>query len=152
MRTLSLLLLITLVAAAPRAFAQRQASDEAAIRGRIQALETALNAHDARGGAALFAEDGDQIVGRSALYRGRPVMERAYREKLLALPKGRHIAIKVRSIRFPTPDVALVDVEGHLVEAPETTKDRAFYVMVQRDGSWLISALRVMDAEGPNND
>lgn len=146
MRNILFMLLIT-AAAGPKAHAQERASDEAAIRGRIQALESALNARDARGGAALFTEHGDQIVGGSALYSGRAAMERAYREKLLSIPEGRHISVSVRSIRFPLPDVALVNVEGHLVENPAATKDRAFYVMVRRKGSWLIEALRVMGVE-----
>jgi uncharacterized protein (TIGR02246 family) len=147
MRVLPLLLTIALAVPCRPVLGQQRAPDEAAIRKSIAALETALNAHDASGGARLFAEDGDQIVRGSAQYRGRAEIERAYREKRLAIPTGKHIAITVRSIRFISPDVALVDVEGHLVEMPSTSKDRAFYVMVRGDGSWQIAALRVYAPE-----
>ena len=147
MRVLPLLLTIILTAPGSTILGQERAADETAIRKSITALEGALNAHDATGGARLFAEDGDQIVLGSAQYRGRADIERAYREKRLSIPDGKHIAITVRSIRFISPDVALVDVEGHLVEAPSASKDRAFYVMVRRGGSWQIAALRVHGPE-----
>ena len=143
MRVLPLLLLITLTAPCPTLLGQQRSPDEAAIRKSVEALAAALNARDAKGGARLFAEDGDQIVLGSARYRGRADIERAYREKRLSIPDGKHIAIAVMSIRFVLPDVALVDVEGHLVERPATSRDRAFYIMVRRGGAWQIAALRV---------
>ena len=148
MRVLMLFLAIGLSAPSCAAFAQQRASDENAIRSQVKALEGALNTRDAIGGAGLFAEDGDQIVLSSSLYRGRSTIERAYREKRLAIPEGKHILITVQSVRFISPDVALVDVEGQLVETPSTSKDRAFYVMVRRGGSWHIAALRVFAPEG----
>lgn len=141
------MLLIFLVAAlvlvAGPASPQNQAADEAAIRDRVAAMETALNAGDYAGVAALYAPDGDVMIVDGPIVSGRAAIQADAEADWGAAPE-RRIALTVTSLRFLGPDVAIVNTRAELNEG--AWEDRGTWVMVRRGGEWLLAALRVLPA------
>lgn len=128
-----------------------RSAQEDAIRAQVATLERSSNARDAVANAAVFSETGDLIlpgaprqVGRAAI---RAMWERIWRGG----DPSRRLTIAVDLIRFPTPDVAIVEVKTSTSGA-QAHHDRATYVFVQRGGRWWLEALRVMPPqEGQRN-
>ena len=127
-------------------FAQPRSNAEAAIRHRVATLETAWNKRDAAALAALYAVDGDAIVMDSPLASGRPAIQAAVAADMAKQSPTLRIRITPASIRFLSPDIALVNTIARFNEGA-VEEDRGTWIMVRRRGSWLIAALRVMPAE-----
>ena len=85
-------------------------SDEAAIRGLVDAFTEGWNAHDGKACARPFAPDADftNIMGLRA--HGRDLIARGHDEILSTIFRTARISSTVESIRFIRPDVAVADV------------------------------------------
>jgi uncharacterized protein (TIGR02246 family) len=125
--------------------AQDDAGD-AAVRARIKALEAAWNARDAAGVASAYAPDGDLILGDGPRHSGRDAIRRSSAAMWSGVPPERRISISVDAIRHVGPDTAIAECTARF-SAGEPAQDRATWVMVRRQGSWWVAALRVMPAE-----
>jgi uncharacterized protein (TIGR02246 family) len=142
------MLLIAACAAQPGS--QERAGDEAAIRAQLAAMEAAWNERDAAALAALYTADGDAILllnpqrmaGQNAI---RGAAEAGSFFPLAGTP-DRRISLDVEGIRFISSDVAIADATARFL-AGEPAQTRPTYVMVRRDGTWRIAALRVLPAE-----
>ena len=66
-----ILLVVAALSFAPPALAQSRTADEAALRGRVVAFESAFNKRDGAALGALYAEDADVIIADGALVVGR---------------------------------------------------------------------------------
>ena len=127
--------------------AQSRAVDEAALRGRVVAFETAFNARDGSGLGALYAEDADLIVVDGAQVVGRAAIEVAARRDWAAASPTRRMTLTVTGIRFLSADIAIMSTRAQFSEG--LSEDRGTWIAVRRSGTWLIGALRVLPATRP---
>jgi hypothetical protein len=112
--------------------------DEAAIRAQIAGYAAARQTGDGHAQALFYTEDADEW-GSAA----REMTEgRAALEKSLALPPDPNRTVKFQPIHFTFlhDDVALVD---SLYGSPQPI-GHAMYVMVKRNGKWLIRSARIV--------
>jgi uncharacterized protein (TIGR02246 family) len=136
--------LLIFLAASGAAFGANE--DEEAIRKLMDELVAAYNRHDADAMADLFTRDADACVSLSR-YRGRNQIA-----SFFAGIEGDAIEspAKTASIRFVTPDVALMDVETTLTglrgvdggELPPLLI-KACFIATKKDNRWVYVALRI---------
>lgn len=118
--------------------AQDNPPDEAAkiSKSQVEAYVAAFNKGDAKGLAALYAEDTQHTSNEGAAMVGRgAVLENM--TKYFEKNQGATLTIEVDSARFLTPDVLLE--KGFATVNDETTRYVCSYV--KTDGTWLISEL-----------
>lgn len=109
---------------------------EKAAKAQSDAYVAAFNKGDAKGLAALYAEDaqytsdaGESIIGRAAVLDGLT--------KFFAKHKGAQLGVQMELARFLTPEVLIE--KGLSTVGDETTRYVCNYV--KKDGKWLISEL-----------
>lgn len=142
-----LLAVVAMIVIASPALTQDRAVDEAALRTRVVAFETAFNLRDGAALGALYAEDADLIIVDGAHVVGRAAIEAATRRDWAAASATRRISLTVTGIRFLSPDIAIVSTRARFNEGP--SEDRGTWIAVRRSGNWLIGALRVLPAARP---
>ena len=108
-------------------------ADEAADRAAIQAVVTALN-HGDKPVAELFTPDADGA--RELAWLNAP-----NRTPLSGVSQP---YLKVRSVRFVTPEVALVDASADQYGSLFGRSIPVLLVM-RKESRWRISALRILD-------
>jgi uncharacterized protein (TIGR02246 family) len=116
--------------------------DDEAIRKNVAAFSKAFNAGDLNGVMAGWSEDAEFIHESGKVYRGKPAI-RVMLQKALEGYKGHKQAIKIDSIRFVCPDVALE--EGTVtMTSPENVVDTGKYssVWVKAGGKWHMDRVR----------
>ncbi len=123
---------------------QSRTANEEAIRGRVARYETALNERDAAAIASLYSADGDLVYFDEARVVGLDAIQHTLESSLPELPAGLHATLTVTSIRFPSPDVAIVETAATFSEGPS---NRGTTVLVRDGGEWRHSALRIYPAE-----
>jgi len=131
---------------------QAEASSE--LRARMAAYERAWNAHDPAAVAAFFTADADMVMGNGPIASGQGEIQAWWASYFAKISKDRSGSFAVTSIRLLTPDVALVNVDSSTGRQAAGGADlptrlaRGTWVMVHRDGEWLIAALRGLPAQG----
>ena len=144
MRTITTLIVISLLPVPIVAFAQDRAADEFAIRKVVEQVNTLHNRRDIKALVALFDETVEDWAGQT---KGRDAME----ENVTALfdrEKNRiQEELEEIGIVFVTPDVAIykskrvttgsVDDEGNPLPPQKVMFAR---VMVKREGRWYLAA------------
>jgi uncharacterized protein (TIGR02246 family) len=118
--------------------------DEAEIRQRRQAAMTAWNKHDSKAIAELFAPDVDRVRSNGTYYSGRMEVEKSYADTLSGVDKNATLKEERSSVRFLTPDVALLDIVGVITDKTSGTvlREHNTMVYVKRGGSWVTAAIR----------
>ena len=126
----------------------------AAVRAQVEAYERAWNTHDATAVAAFYSQDADMVMGNGPRIIGRAAIQDWWDKYFRAIDDQRTGTFTIESLRVIAEGVALVNVntrtggrEGEGDELP-TRLARGTWIVVQRDGQWLISALRGFPAEG----
>jgi len=122
---------------------ESRSADEAAIRAQLAANFAAGNKRDASGVVATYAPDGDFMIGAGPRISGRDAMRDWIESATSKAPSDRQGSLTVDGIRFLTADVAIVESTDRFT-AGEPLQDRATWIMVRRDGTWLISAARIL--------
>ena len=140
------LTVVLLLLTSMRLNAQTNRRAESAIREQVTALESAWNKRDAVALAAVYASDGDAIMNDAPLVTGRPALQASAAANLAKHSSTLRISITPTSLRFLSPDVALVNTEAHFNEGA-VREDRGTWIFVRRKGQWLVAALRVLPAE-----
>lgn len=84
-----------------------QEPEETAIRARVKEYVAAYNRGDAKGVAAIYAEDGTHTYATGFTHRGRPEIEKGLRDSLAGPLKGTQIAITPERIRLLGEAVAV---------------------------------------------
>ena len=139
---LSMTALIVYVAAP--ASAQSNSGAEAAVRQVVSDYIAARDRGDPAGVEAVFTETADQLVSSGEWRRGRAELVRGTLASSKSNAGARTITIK--TVRFPTPDVAIADGE-YVIGATGATAARnmwSTFVMVRSGGRWRIEAIRNM--------
>lgn len=117
------------------------AADEAAIRAVVGEMYEAWARNDARRYAATYEEDADYVTFDGTRLRGRTAIEASHRQLFESVLEGTRIVGDVESIRFVTPEVAIVHATGAVVwpwheGVPPRRQSRQTLVFVKRDGAW----------------
>jgi hypothetical protein len=135
----SILIAFALVAAGSVFAETTHSADEAAIKAQLSGYAAARTQGDGHTQALFYAEDADEWGSAAReMTKGRAALE-----KTLNLPPDpkRLMRLEPLNISFLGKDVALVDATYG-----GTTGDpigHALYVMVKRDGKWLIRSARI---------
>ena len=142
--TMAVILLFTgALAGSPQEKPDR-ARDEAAIRDVVKEYFGSRDRRDAATLATLFTADADQLVSSGEWRRGRDELVRGTLASSKSNAGTRTITLK--TIRFPTSDVAIADGE-YVIGASQASAARSMwtsFVLVRSQGRWQISAIRNM--------
>ncbi len=118
-------------------------ADEAAIRALLAANSAASSAHDAEGVAATYLPDGDAWIAGLALVYGFDELVHA-EEEFGGMPGFQSWDGTIDSIRFISPDSAIVEVTGTTTLDSGSFDEEGTIVVARRDDDWRIAAWRVM--------
>jgi uncharacterized protein (TIGR02246 family) len=121
-----------------------RAQDEAAVREVVTRYMAARDARDPAAVEALFTGDADQVTTGGEWRRGRDQIRSGTAESSQRNPGSRRILIE--SVRFVTPDAALVDGRYEIGTGDAASARRMWttLVIVRTKEGWRISAIRNM--------
>ncbi|HEX8707596.1 MAG TPA: SgcJ/EcaC family oxidoreductase [Pyrinomonadaceae bacterium] len=134
--------------------AGRQSADEAAIRENVRQVQEGWNTKSAALFVQPFAEDADYVAVTGFYVKGRKANEIGHQRLFQSVFKDSTINLAVKQIRFLSPDIALVHVQGHnKTKQGETVRewDLMMTLVMTRDaGKWKIASFHnTMVNEGP---
>src|SRR4051794_17044680 len=89
------------------------AADEAAIKDRLDAFQSAWNKDDTGAMAAMFSEDGTLITPVGVWARGPAEIAKATGQEHATVFKASKYAISDVKVQWLTPDVAIADVSAN---------------------------------------
>jgi uncharacterized protein (TIGR02246 family) len=124
-----------------------QADDEAAVRALYTQAMEGWNTGRSEAFAAPFAEDGHLVAFDGTHFKGRDEIVAFHQPLFDTWLKGTRLVATVESVRFLSPDVALMHVLGGTVmrgktrPAPERDSIQTL-VALKRDGAWSLAALQ----------
>ncbi len=125
-----------------------RSEDEAAIRILLEQLIDGWNKGSGGAFAALFEEDGDQVAFDGTHLKGRHHIANFHQLLFDKFLKGSRLVGKVTSVRFLTPDVAVMHAVGGTIMAgqtdiePERNSVQTFVVKKDDIGKWWIAAFQ----------
>ena len=127
--------------------ATSQSTDEAAVRALYQQMMHGWNQGSGEAFAAVFAEDGDLIGFGGTHLKGRQEIARFHQPLFETHLKGTRLVGQVTSVRFLSPDVALMHAVGGTVmrgkSAPPPERDSIQTLVAMRDGGeWRLAAFQ----------
>ncbi len=120
-------------------------ADEAAIRELFGLLLDDWGRGDGEAYGSRFTEDADYVAFDGTLTRGRREISASHQRLFDKFLKGTRLMGRVLSIKFPSPDVALVHATGGTVmrgkTKPSPERDSIQTLVAVRKGSeWRIAA------------
>jgi uncharacterized protein (TIGR02246 family) len=98
-------------------------ADEAAIRALYKQLMNGWNSGDGNAFAAPFAEDADFVAFDGSYFKGQQEIASFHQMLFDQFLKGTRLVGKVRSVRFLTPDVAVMHAVGGTVMPGQSDLD-----------------------------
>lgn len=120
----------------------------------LKAYTAVWNTHDGNALAALFTADADLIMGSLPRIAGREAIGGWWNTYFSRIDKGRKGEFELLSLKDIAPDVRLVNVGSKTFganrddEELETRLARGTWVLVKKNETWLIVAMRGLPAEG----
>jgi len=112
----------------------------------VQSLEDSLNARDWEAFGSLFSEDGDFVLTNSRRAIGPADVQNLIAEAWADVPADVTAKLTLVALRFATPQVAILTVNGEF-SGSQPSKDRAIFVVSNQGSEWRLEAVRVFDAE-----
>ena len=141
-------------------FAQDK-TDEQAIKNQLTAMFTSWNNHNYDDMKNYTTDDVDWVNVVGMWWKGRKEVQFAHQETHKIMFKNTALEQKQTTIRFITPDVAIVHLVSYHGETttPDGSKggntdDLATLVFLKKDGKWLITAgenVRVNEIAKPHD-
>lgn len=138
---------ILLLIVSGQAFAQANEADE--LQEFVKRYEEIWQSHDGELLEDFFAYDSDMIVGIQPRIVGREAIAASWNRYFSRIDSGRLLAVSIESMRFLSPDIALINVatttggtHSETNEMLESRKARGTWVVTRGGGEWKISALR----------
>jgi uncharacterized protein (TIGR02246 family) len=127
------------------AFAQQpgaRSPEQNAIEESARAFVKAYDAGNATAVAALWADDGEYVIGQQTV-KGRLAIEKLYADFFKAHP-GSQMEIKIDSIRLLVPTVAIEQGTASVFNSPNGPPTSSAYsaVHVKQNGKWRIASVR----------
>jgi uncharacterized protein (TIGR02246 family) len=123
-------------------------SDEVAIRSLYQQMMDGWNRGSGEEFAAPFAEDGDLVGFDGTHLKGRREITSFHQQLFDTYLKGTRLVGKVRSMRFLTPDVAIMHVVGGTIMAgqsdiePGRNSIQTLVIKRNKAGQWSLAAFQ----------
>jgi uncharacterized protein (TIGR02246 family) len=120
----------------------------------VVAYAATWNTHDGDALAAIFTIDADLIMGSLPRIAGRGAISEWWDTYFSRIDECRQGEFKLLSRIDIAPEVRIVNVSSKTFgkdgcgEELETRLARGTWVVVKRDGGWLIAAMRGLPAEG----
>ncbi len=151
--SLGSILAVILVTTSPDVVRPQAQAPPEALRNMVRAYQTAWNAHDATAVVAFYASDADEVLADGPATIGREALQRSYTARFASMEPGRKISLTVTAIRMVTPSVAVINTVATTGgrtpggQALSASTDRGTWILVQKDGRWLMAGLRVYAAE-----
>jgi hypothetical protein len=123
------------------------AKDDALIRQQLAGYAEARTQGSGEKQASFYAEDGDEWE----LFASERTIGRSAIGKLLELPPepNRRFKLEILDILPLGRDAALVDAHWYRETSPRP-KGRVQYLMVKKQGTWLIQSARINPYPPPN--
>jgi uncharacterized protein (TIGR02246 family) len=124
-----------------------QSEDETAVRALYTQLMNGWNKGSAEAFSATFAKDGHLIGFDGMHFKGRDEIVSFHQPLFDRWLKGTRLVGEVESVRFLSPDVALMHARGGTVmrgksrPAPERDSIQTL-VATKRDGEWRLAAFQ----------
>lgn len=117
---------------------QHSEVEAASLREAAKSYVDALNRGDLEQIARHWTAEGDLVDETGQLFKGRELAANAQRELRSKL------TATLESIRFLTPEVAVIEGTSRLAPAPQDKPGAGHYtaVWVKRDGEWLLDIVR----------
>jgi uncharacterized protein (TIGR02246 family) len=131
---------------------KEDAKEGDAIQKQGEAFIEAFQKGDAKGVAALWAEDGEYTDLSGQQLKGRDAIEKAF-----AVFFTNNMGLKVRitsdSLHFVTPEVAIEEGVSEVFPSDGGLPSRAGYrnVHVKKNGQWLLSSVKNSELTSPSN-
>jgi uncharacterized protein (TIGR02246 family) len=124
-----------------------KAGDDAAVKAVYQEAMDGWNAGSGEAFAAAFAEDGHLVAFDGTHFEGRRDIARFHQALFDRWLKGTRLVGRVTSVRWLTPDVALMHVIGGTIMRGETRPSPVrdsiqTLVVTRKDGQWKIAAFQ----------
>jgi uncharacterized protein (TIGR02246 family) len=136
--------------------AQTSTADETAVRAIVQSQQDAWNKGDAKAFAAHAAEDClfTNIIG--APFVGRQSFEERHATIFRTIYAGSHLTVRIRTLKFVTPDVVIVEAElalsgykslppGIQADADGTLYTELEEVFANQLGGWQVVSFHNVD-------
>lgn len=123
--------------------AKRIKNDEVEIRALLQRLNQAWG--DADAFAAVFTEDAEYVTFDGSMVKGREAIAESHRPLFEGFMRGSRLEGQAPTVRFLTPDVALVHGKGAVIQRRQQKASRRAIsvqtnVVIRQDGRWQIAA------------
>ena len=135
-----LIALVATLAATPQP--KPAAADDAAVRDLVRKYADAREKNDAAAVGALFTADADQLVSSGEWRRGREALVKGV---LASTQSGGTRTTTVETVRFLTPDTAIVDARYEIVGGAYVERRMwSSFVMARTKEGWRIAAIRNM--------
>lgn len=127
--------------------ATADSADEAAVRALYRQMMDGWNQGSGEAFAAPFDDEGDFIGFDDTRFKGRREIASSHQPLFDKWLKGSRLLGQVTSVRFLTPDVALMHAVGGTVmrgkSAPSPERDSIqTLVATKRGGEWLLAAFQ----------
>jgi uncharacterized protein (TIGR02246 family) len=120
--------------------------DEQAIRDIAQRLEEGWNSGNGQAFAAPFAEDSDYVIVDGRHIKGRLANAQGHQFIFDTIYRGSTNTMRIESVRFIRPDVAIAHVRHHLKFSrdgqPAESHTRSTWVLTRDKGQWSIAAFQ----------
>ena len=145
---------LVLLAVLTTSCAQPAKQGESDFRAFLDVYTETWNQHDGAALGALFTADADLIVGNLPRVSGREAIGESWDMYFSRLDEGRRGEFELLSLRDIAPGVLLVNIGSKTSgisgrgEVLETRLARGTWVLVERNDTWLIAAMRALPAEG----
>lgn len=130
--------------------------DNSAFDSFLEAYTAKWNTHDGDAVATMFTDDADLMMGNLPRIDGREAIAAVWNAYFSRISENRKGEFHVLSLRDIASGVRLVNVRSKTFgtdqngEELETRLARGTWVLVKRDGFWLIAAMRGLPEEGEN--
>lgn len=145
--------LVLLLILSGQVFAKSNEADE--LQEFIKRYEESWQSHDGDVLGRFFDRDSDMIIGIQPRIVGREAIAASWNQYFLSIDSGRQLTVSIESMRFLSPDIALINVatttggtHSETKEILESRKARGTWVVVRANGEWRISALRAHSPVG----
>lgn len=126
------------VLAKKHATAKSQANDEQLLRKQAQDYAAAFAAGDSKGLANMWSPEGSFIDVNGQEYKGRAAIQSMF-DSLFKQIGNQPLTVKVDSIRFPSPGVAIEEGTSEIVKgATPASTGRYTVTHVKNDGVWYM--------------
>jgi uncharacterized protein (TIGR02246 family) len=125
-----------------------RSADEDAIRALYQQSVEGWNKGSGEAFAAPFAGDGDLVGFDGTHLKGRQEIASFHQQLFDTFVKGSRLIGKVRSVRFLTPDVAVLHAVGGTIMAgqsdiePERNSVQTLVALKDSRGEWHLAAFQ----------